>query len=90
MDEVGEGEVFDEVEEDEVVDEGEEGGVAVDVPTVDKTVGIPTDEDNAAPTALAAAWNVAKELLVPLTPGLTANTIPLPQWLAGVFSPCRQ
>ncbi|KAH8999507.1 hypothetical protein EDB92DRAFT_2111485 [Lactarius akahatsu] len=69
VDEVGEGEVFDEVEkvnevkEDEVVDEGEEGGVAVDVPTVGKTVGIPTDEDNAAPTALAAAWNAAKEFV---------------------------
>ena len=48
------------------------------------------EEDNAAPTASAAAWKAAKELLVPLAPGLTANTIPFPQWLAGVFSPCRQ
>jgi len=49
----------DEVEEDEV-NEGEEGG-GVDV----HTVGVPADEDNAAPTALAAAWKAAKELLVP-------------------------
>ncbi len=99
-DEVEEGEVVDEVEkvdeveEDEAVDGGEESGVVdggdesgvVGVPTV----GVPADEDNAAPTALAAAWKAAKELLVPSAPGLTANTIPLPQWLAGVFSPCRQ
>lgn len=81
-------EFADEVEEGEVVDEGEEGGV-VDVPTV----GVPdnvAEEDNVVPTALAAAWKAAKELLVPSTPGLTANTIPLPQWLAGVFSPCLQ
>jgi hypothetical protein len=72
----------DEVEEGEVFDEVE----IVDVPTV----GDAAEDDNPAPTASAAAWKAAKELLVPLAPGLTANTIPFPQWLAGVFSPCRQ
>ncbi len=52
-------------------------GVA-DIPAV----GVPdsaADEDNAAPTALAAAKKLSKELLVPLAPGLIPNTIPLPQ-----------
>jgi len=74
-------------------DEVEEGEVEeveiVDVPTVAVPVNA-AEDDNAAPAAFAAAWKAAKELLVPSTPGLTANTIPFPQWLAGVFSPCRQ
>jgi hypothetical protein len=48
------------------------------------------EEDNAAPTALAAFWKAENEVFVPSAPGLTANTIPLPQWLAGVNSFCRQ
>jgi hypothetical protein len=27
-------------------------------------------------------------LLLPSGPGLTANTMPWPQWLAAVFAPC--
>ena len=69
-------------ETSDLVTEVEYGGA--DVPDNE------AEEDNAAPTASAAAWKAAKELLVPLAPGLTANTIPFPQWLAGVFSPCRQ
>jgi hypothetical protein len=38
----------------------------------------------------AAAWKLAKELLLPLAPGLTANTMPLPQWLPAVFAAWRQ
>lgn len=70
----------DEVEEVEVVDED---GV-VDVP--DNAA----EEDNAAPIASAAAWKATKELFEPSAPGLTANTIPFPQWLRGVFAACRQ
>jgi hypothetical protein len=45
---------------------------------------------NCAPMASAAAWKLAKELLLPSSPGLTANTMPLPQWLAAVFAAWRQ
>jgi hypothetical protein len=45
---------------------------------------------NCAPTASADAWKAAKELLLPSGPGLIANTIPWPQWLAAVFAPPRQ
>ena len=73
----------DPLEEGEVED-GEVEEVVVVVP------GNEAEEDNAAPIASAAAWKAAKELFVPAAPGFTANTIPFPQWLAGVFSPCRQ
>jgi hypothetical protein len=40
---------------------------------------------NCAPTSSAAALKVAKDSLLPSGPGLTANTIPWPQWLVAVF-----
>jgi hypothetical protein len=36
--------------------------------------------------ASAAALKAAKELLLPSSPGLTANTMPLPQWVPAVFA----
>jgi hypothetical protein len=48
------------------------------------------EADKDVPTAFAAFWNAVNESDVPSAPGFTANTIPLPQWLAGVSSPCRQ
>jgi hypothetical protein len=46
--------------------------------------------DKVGPTAFAAVWKASNEKRVPLGPGLMANTIPLPQWLAGVNSAWRQ
>ena len=71
---------------------------------VEVEVGSPLDTDpvefegcevvvgfaNCTPTASAAAWKAAKELLLPSGPALIENTIPWPQWLAAVFDPPRQ
>jgi len=54
--------------------------------TLDETA----EEAKLAPTAFAPARKAENELFVPSAPGLTANTIPLPQWLAAVNSLCRQ
>jgi hypothetical protein len=40
--------------------------------------------------ASAFALKAANELLLPSGPGFTANTMPWPQWLAGVFAAWRQ
>ena len=45
---------------------------------------------NSAPISSASSRNAAKELLLPSGPGLTANTMPWPQWLAAVFAACSQ
>lgn len=50
-----------------------------------EVVAFVAEDANCAPTASAAALKVAKELLLSSGPGLTANTIPWPQWLAAVF-----
>jgi hypothetical protein len=43
------------------------------------------EDANCAPTPSAAALKIAKDSLLPSGPGLTANTIPWPQWLVVVF-----
>jgi hypothetical protein len=45
---------------------------------------------NAAPIASAFPWYKEKELLLPSGPALIANTMPLPQWLSGVFAAWAQ
>lgn len=42
-------------------------------------------DPNCCPIARAVSLKVAKDSLLPSGPGLTANTIPWPQWLAAVF-----
>jgi hypothetical protein len=76
---------------DHAVDNAVDGAVddAVDG-AVDCAVDETAEEDKLAPTAFAAARKLENELFEPSAPGLTANTIPLPQWLAAVFSLCRQ
>lgn len=41
------------------------------------------------PIAKAAFLKLVNELAVPSAPQFTANTIPWPQWLWGVFAACR-
>lgn len=53
-------------------------------------VAFAAGDANWAPTASAAALKAAKDSLLPSDPGLTANTIPWPQWLAAVFEAWRQ
>lgn len=43
------------------------------------------EDANCDPMARAPAWKTAKESLLPSGPGLTANTMPWPQWLAAVL-----
>jgi hypothetical protein len=43
------------------------------------------EDPNCAPTARAPAWKAAKDSLLPSGPGLTANTMPWPQWLVDVL-----
>jgi hypothetical protein len=47
-------------------------------------VAFVAEDANCAPTASAAAMKAAKDSLLPSGPGLTANTIPWPQWLVAV------
>jgi len=48
------------------------------------------EAERLAPTARAAFLKLVNELGAPSNPQLMANTIPAPQWLAGVFAPCAQ
>ena len=48
-------------------------------------VAFAAGDANCTPTASAAALKTAKDSLLPSGPGLTANTIPWPQWLVAVF-----
>lgn len=48
------------------------------------------DELRLAPIWSAAFLKLVKELGEPSAPQFTANTIPAPQWLAGVFAACAQ
>lgn len=45
---------------------------------------------NLAPISNAIAKKLENELLLPSGPGLTANTMPFPQWLSAVFAACSQ
>jgi hypothetical protein len=69
-----------------------EVGVEVDVESpldtdpVDFEGAIAAEDANCPPTASAAALKMAKDSLLSSGPGLTANTIPWPQWLAAVFA----
>jgi hypothetical protein len=62
----------------------------VPVPLAAADVDVVAFAANWAPMANASALKLAKELLLPSAPGLTANTMPLPQWLAAVFAAWRQ
>jgi hypothetical protein len=50
-----------------------------------EVVAFVAEDPNCAPTARAAAWKAAKDSLLPSGPGLTANTMPWPQWLVDVL-----
>ena len=56
----------------------------LDTDPVDFEDTIAAEDANSPPTASAAALKMAKDSLLSSGPGLIANTIPWPQWLAAV------